>query len=149
LILGVAIAIAFAATGLALSGSRSASRKTTCKPSWFVPSVSYRIGGGMIDVADSWTFVTPRKSSCFIDPNRPFSSLVNVIGRNGYLLTSTSGGLLGHEIPGGGGGGGSFIPVKKWCAHQPVRVEVIGAGPDYATTGKGYHLVLNGIRIRC
>lgn len=146
----VATGLAAGVAGLALGGNGSGStRKTTCRPSWFVPTVRVRIDGHMVDVSDTWTFLSARAASCFIAKDRPFSALVNVTGRNGYLLTTYSDAMMGDEISGGGGGGGSTVALEKWCAHQPVRVEVIGIGPDYATTGQGYHLVLNGVRIRC
>ena len=95
------------------------------------------------------SFPSALAATARVDSPSSFSALVNVPGRNGYLLTTYSDGMMGDELSGGGGGGGSTVALRKWCAHQPVRIEVIGIGPDYATTGQGYHVVLNGVSIRC
>jgi len=142
------VAVGCAAAGLALSGDRSTSAEVSCKPEWFLPSVTYRLQGAFILPEVNYSSVW-RQGLCRIDPRTPFSYKLVAIGRNGYVISSSPGAFHGDMTSGGNIGGGATIRIKKWCAHQPVQVTLTGAGPGYARSGKGYRLVLSGIRIRC
>jgi hypothetical protein len=119
-----------------------------CKPEWFLPSVTYTLQGAFILPDVNYSSVW-RAGLCRIDPRTPFSYRLMAIGRNGYVVSSSPGAFHGDMTPGGNMGGGATIRIKKWCAHQPVQVTLTGAGPGYARSGKGYRLVVSGIKIRC
>jgi hypothetical protein len=120
-----------------------------CKPGWFVPSLRFTILQQKFMQPDiSYTSLW-RQGICRIDAGRPFSYRLSVVGTDGVTISVQHGAFSGDASPGGSSGGGATIPLAKWCAHQPVRVTLIGAGPDYARTGKGYRLTLGPLSIRC
>ena len=145
----VAVA-ALVGAGLGLAGARTVGgSELPCQPRWFVPSLRFRIM--------QYKFVQPdvtytslwQRGSCRIDPKRPFSYRLSVVGADGVTISSQEGGFSGDMNPGGSGGGGATIRLAKWCAPPPVRVTLTGAGPDYDVTGKGYRLTMSALSIRC
>jgi hypothetical protein len=141
---GVAVSVVYAA------GERGRV-EPPCQPSWFVPSVTYKIQGEYVLVDASYQHVWQAGigSVCRIEPSRPFSYRLRGVGHDGTVLTADPGSFWGDMAPGGSSGGGATVRLKIWCAHQPVSITLNGAGPNDARTGRGYRLVLRGVELRC
>jgi hypothetical protein len=144
----VAVAALFSA-GFGVAASRTAGgAEVPCKPKWFVPSLSFKIVQDFVQPDVNYMSLW-RRGVCHIDRRHPFSFRLLVVGHGGATISDQSGAFSGDMNPGGSGGGGASIRLATLCAHQPVRVSLTGAGPDYARTGKGYRLTLGPLSIRC
>jgi hypothetical protein len=146
-VVGVGGLLVGGAFGLAQAGG-AAKGEVSCRPSWFVPSLRLSVVGRAVQPNIGFTSAW-RDGICRVDPRKSFSYRLAAVGADGVTVSSQHGAFSGDMTPGGGVGGGATISLAKWCAHQPVRVTLTGAGPGYARSGKGYRLTLSPISLRC
>ena len=146
-------AAAVASVGLMMVGVSNAGRRATgedaCKPQWFIPSLSFRIIRQTLVEADARYTSLWQSGTCRVDPRHPFSYRLSLVGYDGVTISVQPGSFSGDMNAGASAGGGATIALAKWCSHQPVHATLIGAGPGYAHSGKGYRLTLSPISIRC
>jgi len=145
----ITFAVVLTAAHGGFGGRRSLSDEVKCKPGWFVPGLAFSLKEKGFVQPDVRYVSLWRNGICRIDPRRPFSWQLTVVGADGSTVDSQHGAFSGDMNAGGSTGGGSTIRLATWCAHQPVQVTLTGAGPGYARSGKGYRLILSRIAIRC
>lgn len=143
-------ALAAAVISSAASGA-GPKHEPSCKPSWFLPSLTYTVHASSIQINGDYVYVGRSGTMCHISSSKGRSFFVELLvqGRGGGDLVPPSTVGFGGDVVAGGGGGGTSVavPLRTWCRRQPVKLTLLGAAPDFPPTG--HTLVIRGIRIHC
>lgn len=145
--------LAALAAAVIASGAIGASPKhePACKPSWFLPSLTYTVHARSIEINGYYVYVSRVGTMCHISTSAGQGFFVELLvqsGGGGDLVPPSTSSFAGDVVAGGGGGGTSVtVPLRTWCRRQPVKITLLGAAPDFPPTG--HTLVIRGINIHC